>query len=414
MSRSKMKTVVTMMCTIASFQLCAYASDIDEAIRQHRMGTLIVETKPRAKVHVEQLRHEFWFGAAISSGAFGGWLSPEDERRYKEVFLANFNAGVTENALKWHAMERRKGQVDHTIVDAVLNWTHKHDIPLRGHCLFWGTPGRVQDWVKQLDDDALRETIKARAATIASRYRGQFAEYDLNNEMIHSNYYAERLGPGITKQMAEWVKQGDPEARLFVNDYDVLTGKRLDDYVAHIRGLLGQGVPIGGIGVQGHLHGESFDPDALRRALDELAQMGLPIRITEFNIPGQRSRFYGRRDLKLTSDEERAKAKALTDYYSICFAHPAVQGILMWGFWERANWIPQSSLYRRDWTPTPAADAYRELVFTKWWTRWNGRADAEGRCRVRAFYGRHRVTADGVEKIVNLDRAAGEATISFR
>ena len=28
-------------------------------------------------------------------------------------------------------------------------------------------------------------------------------EYDLNNEMIHGNYYAQRLGPGITKQMAD-------------------------------------------------------------------------------------------------------------------------------------------------------------------------------------------------------------------
>ena len=28
---------------------------------------------------------------------------------------------------------------------------------------------------------------------------------------------------------------------------------------------------------------------------------------------------------------------------------------MMWGFWEGANWIPQSSLYKRDWTPLPAA-----------------------------------------------------------
>ena len=414
MNWSKIGMVVTIACIFTLFQLSVYASDIDEAIQQHRMGTLIIETKPGAKVQVEQLRHEFWFGAAISSSAFSGRYDPENERRYKEVFLANFNAGVTENALKWHAMERYQGQVDHTVVDAILEWTSEHNIPVRGHCLFWGVTGRVQDWIKQQDDKMLRETIKTRATTIARRYRGRFAEYDLNNEMIHRNYYAERLGPGITKQMADWVKQGDPDARLFVNDYDVLTGKRLDDYITHIRGLLQEGTPIGGIGVQGHLHGESFDPNALRHALDKLAQIGLPIRITEFNIPGQRSRFMQRRNLKLTPDEERAKAKALTDYYRICFAHPAVHGILMWGFWEGANWIPQSSLYRRDWTPTPAADAYRELVFKQWWTQWNGEADTLGQCRVSAFYGKHRVTVDGEEKIVNLNQTAGKAVVSFR
>jgi endo-1,4-beta-xylanase len=414
MNWSKIGMVVTIACAFASFQLSAHASDIDDAIRQHRMGTLVIETRPGAKAQVEQLRHEFWFGAAISSSAFSGRYKPEDERRYKEVFLANFNTGVTENALKWHAMERYRGRVDYKVVEAILEWTSEHNIPLRGHCLFWGVPGRVQNWLKQMDDEMLREALKTRGTGIARRYRGRFAEYDLNNEMIHSNYYAERLGPGITKQMAEWVKQGDPDATLFVNDYDVLTGKRLDDYITHIRGLLQEGVPIGGIGVQGHLHGESFDPNALRQALGKLAKIGLPIRITEFNMPGQRSRFMKRRNLKLTPDEERVKAEALTEYYRICFAHSAVHGILMWGFWEGANWIPQSSLYRRDWTPTPAAEAYRELVFKQWWTQWNGQANTRGQCRVRAFYGKHRVTVDGQEKIVNLNQTAGEAVVSFR
>ncbi|NQT00641.1 MAG: endo-1,4-beta-xylanase [Planctomycetes bacterium] len=414
MKWSKIGMAVVITCTFTSFQFCAHASDTSMAIQKHRMGTLVIETKPGSKVQVEQLRHEFWFGAAISSSAFSGRFDPEDERRYKEVFLANFNAGVTENALKWHAMERYQGRVDYTVVDAILEWTSEHSIPLRGHCLFWGVPGRVQNWLKQLDDEMLREALQTRATNISRRYRGRFTEYDLNNEMIHSNYYAERLGPGITKQMAEWFKRQDPEARLFVNDYDVLTGKRLDDYITHIRGLLQDGVQIDGIGVQGHLHGESFDPNALRGALDKLAKIGLPIRVTEFNIPGQRSRFNQRRGLKLTPKEERAKAGALTDYYRICFANPAVQGILMWGFWEGANWIPQSSLYRRDWTATPAADAYRELVFNQWWTRWKGEADTGGQCRVRAFYGKHRVTSDGQEKIVNLKQTAGKAVASFR
>jgi GH35 family endo-1,4-beta-xylanase len=378
------------------------------------MGTLIIQTKPGAVVQVEQLRHEFWFGAAISSSPFSGRLDPEDEKKYKEVFLDNFNAAVTENALKWHAMERRRGRIDYSIVDAILKWTDEHDIPLRGHCVFWGVPARVQNWLKQLDYEQLREALETRATTIAARYRGRFAEYDLNNEMIHSNYYEQRLGPGITKKMADWFIQGDPDARLFVNDYDILTGRRLDDYIAHINGLLRNGVPIYGIGVQGHLHGESFNPDALRNALDELAKIGLPIRITEFNMPGQRSRFFGKRNLKLTPKQERAKAKALTDYYRICFEHPAVHGILMWGFWQGANWIPQSSLYKRDWTPTPAADAYRDLVFEQWWTKWKGRADAGGQCRIDAFYGKHRVTANGQHKIVDLKKNAGTENVSFR
>jgi hypothetical protein len=57
------------------------------------------------------------------------------------------------------------------------------------------------------------------------------------------------------------------------------------------------------------------------------------------------------RRLKMTPEQEEAKAREIVDYYTICFAEPAVHGILMWGFWEGANWIPASSLYKRDWTP---------------------------------------------------------------
>ncbi len=69
--------------------------------------------------------------------------------------------------------------------------------------------------------------------------------------MIHGNCYEDRLGPDITRDMVAWVRQEDPQATLYLNDYDILTGNHLDDYAAQIRTLLDQGVPIGGIGVRG-------------------------------------------------------------------------------------------------------------------------------------------------------------------
>ncbi len=403
--------------TLGFLCLCthgAQGADLDESIRQVRMGTLVVQAAPGAEIRVEQVRHEFWFGAAIANQMFGGRARGETAAKYQQVFLENFNAAVTENALKWHSMERRQGEVDSSAVDAILAWTAEHGIPLQGHNVFWGVPNMVQPWLKQLDDTTLRATLKTRAQDVARRYRGRFAEYDLNNEMLHGNYYEQRLGPGITRDMATWMRQEDPQAVLYLNDYDILTGRRLDDYMAQIRKFLDQGVPIGGIGVQGHLHGDSFNPDALQKALDRLAVFKLPVKVTEFNFPGQRSKYYGKRGAILSDAEEQAKAKALTDYYRICFAHPVVEGILMWGFWEGANWIPVSSLYRRDWSPTPAAKAYRDLVFKRWWTSWRGRADAQGRCEVRAFFGKHRVTAGGREIVVELKRKEPTKQISFR
>ena len=114
----------------------ASVADLDESIRQVRMGTLVVKAAPGVEVRVEQLRHEFWFGAALASQVFSVRMNPDDREKYRAAFLTNFNAAVTENALKWHSMESRRGSVDYATVDAILAWTGQHQIPLRGHNVF--------------------------------------------------------------------------------------------------------------------------------------------------------------------------------------------------------------------------------------------------------------------------------------
>jgi len=388
-------------------------NSLNGSINKYRKGELIIRAKRSADVTIEQLRHEFWFGCAISNSIAGNSWPEETKKMYKKKFLENFNSAVTENAVKWGSMEPRKGEVNYRIIDTIQKFTDENHLPLRGHNIFWGIPQFVQPWVKELSDAELRQTLQTRAETLGARYKGRFAEYDLNNEMIHGNYYEDRLGPDITRLMAQWVHSGDPDAKLWVNDYDILTGNRLADYMKHIRKLIIQGVPVAGIGVQGHLHAESFDRLALKNALDSLAIFKLPIRITEFNLPGQRSKYYEKKITTMTPEEEQQKAKDIVDYYRICFAHPAVEGILMWGFWEGANWIPVSSLYKRDWTPTPAAEAYKKLIFSEWWTKVSGKTGKDGVYSTPAFYGKYRVTVNGVSQEADLAKTKGKVVIEF-
>lgn len=395
------------------FGISAQTTELDTSIETNRKGNITIKANRGAIVNIEQVKHEFWFGCALPNGLFGGSMSEENKEIFQQKFLENFNAAVTENAVKWGNMERKRGEVNYKVVDNMLDWTEENDIPLRGHNIFWGIPKFVQPWVKDLSDEELEATMKNRAESLTARYKGRFVEYDLNNEMVHGNYYEDRLGPDITKKMTDWTKNGDPDIKLYLNDYDILTGNKLPEYMAQIRLLLKQDVPIAGIGVQGHLHAETFDRDELKNALDSLAQFDLPIRITEFNIPGQRSKYYKDRKLKMTPEEEELKANELVDYYRICFAHPAVEGILMWGFWEGANWIGVSSLYKRDWSPTPAASAYQNLIFKEWWTTENGTANEKGEFSVSAFYGKYKITVDGETKTVDLTKAKRKIEIKF-
>jgi endo-1,4-beta-xylanase len=424
-SEIKMPAICFLIISLIGFtyspEIKAQYPGINDSIAKYRKGELIVKAKRGSQVTVEQLRHEFWFGCAIPNSLAGG-MSKNNLNQFKEKFLENFNAAATENALKWMIMEPRKDEVNYTVVDSILRWTEKNNIPLRGHNLFWGivkSPNTgqqyVQQWVMELNDDELKQRIKERAEYITNRYKGRFAEYDFNNEMIHGNYYEDRLGPEITKLMAQWAHNGDPGAKLYVNDYDVLItgsplGIGLPEYMAHIRKLLKQGIPISGIGAQGHSHLETFDRKELRNALDSLAVFKLPIRITEFNLPGMRSMY---RQLQLTPGQEESKAKEIVDYYRICFAHPAVEGILMWGFWEGANWIPASSMYKRDWSPTPSAEAYKNLIFKEWWTKESGVAGRKGLFSVPAFFGKYKVTVNGISKEVDLTKAKGQVIADF-
>jgi GH35 family endo-1,4-beta-xylanase len=254
-------------------------------------------------------------------------------------------------------------------------WCEANGLRMRGHCIFWGRPKYVPQWQKDASDADLYPLILARAARVTRRWRGRIGEWDLDNELLDENMYRTRFGPWITQEMGAAARRGNPAVTLYTNDYAILAGykDKPERYAAQIRELLAQGVPIGGIGVQGHFVGNRPDPATVKRSLDLLAEFGLPIRITEYDC---------------TEDPD---GTALETVYRIGFAHPSVTGILMWGFWEGRHWKPKAALWSRDWTPTPRARMYEKLVQEEWHTKASGRTGADGRWGFHGFHGTYGV-----------------------
>ncbi len=368
----------------------------DADIRRVRMGTFVIETRPGARVKVEQLRHEFGFGTALASQMFLDLTPPAVRRKYEETVLANFNGAVFENALKWPAVEPEQGKLQWQVTDRITEFAAKNALTLRGHCLFWAVDEWVQPWVKALPPKELDAAIAKRISDVLGRYRGRIGEYDVCNEMLHGRFYEGRLGPEATVRMFRLAHEADPDAALYVNDYNILDGVEVARYEEQIARLLDSGAPVGGIGCQEHYSGGVAPYPVVTASLNRLARFGLPIRITEFDID--------------TADEAR-KAADLDAFFRTCFAHPSVTGIWQWGFWEGAHWRPRAALWRKDFSPTPAAEAYRALVYSEWWTRWEGTADEHGRCEVPAFFGRHRVTVDDASVEVDLARREKTRTV---
>jgi hypothetical protein len=70
-------------------------------------------------------------------------------------------------------------------------------------------------------------------------------------------------------------------------------------------------------------------------------------------------------------------------------------------------------LYKRDWSPTSAAEAYKNLIFKEWWTNTEGKINRKGELSVPAFFGKYKVTVDGITKEIDLTKAAGKVVIEF-
>jgi endo-1,4-beta-xylanase len=386
---------------------------IDARIAEIRMGNIVVQAKPGAEVKIQQLRHEFLFGTAITDSLAEkaeNAMSEQDRKIFLKILEENFNYAVHENALKWYDTEKEYKVVDYYLADRIYELCKERNIPMRGHCIFWEKDKYAMPWLKKLDNDELHAAVVRRAISVAGHFKGRIEEFDLDNEMINGDFFRRRLGYGIVNEMAWLVKAANPNAKLYVNDYGILVEKgfNANTYITQIENLLAAGVPIDGIGCQGHFVSSDKNDstgraattdDHVQRILDRLAKFNLPIKITECLV---------------SADTEEGKAEELRRFFRLCFAHPSVEAIIMWGFWEVGHWVPQSAMWKKDWTPTLQALAYRDLVFNKWWTQVSAKADKKGLVRSVAFYGDYAISCNGETKKATLSKKDRILEVSFK
>jgi GH35 family endo-1,4-beta-xylanase len=383
------------------------ASAINARIAKIRMGDIIVKTKPGSNVKIQQTRHEFQFGAAITNRLAEtdeDTLKNRDRKMYLKVLSENFNYAVHENALKWYECEKQADVVDYTVADRIWEICHDLNIPMRGHCIFWEMDEHIMPWLRDLDNDRLREAINHRAIGVTKHFKGRIDEFDLNNEMVHGEFFRRRLGYGIINEMAYMAKFGNPNIILYANDYGILVdgGYNALVYSKQIKYLLENGVPIDGIGMQGHFgyfNKWITSAEDMQKTLDQFAVFDLPIKITECDFD---------------YDDDKTKVNELRKFFTVCFAHPSIESIVFWGFWAGAMWRPNAALWEKDWSITPLGRAYRDLVFNKWWTKTSGKADKNGTFKTRAFYGDYIITSNGQEKKATLHKKNKSIQVTFK
>ncbi|PIN20603.1 Endo-1,4-beta-xylanase [Handroanthus impetiginosus] len=321
-------------------------------------------------VTVKQTQNSFPFGSCINRTNI-------DNEDFVDFFSKNFNWAVFGNELKWYWTEPQQGNFNYKDADEMVKFCESRNIQLRGHCIFWEVEGAVQSWLRSLSKNDLMTAVQNRLTGLLTRYKGKFKHYDVNNEMMHGSFYQDHLGKDIRVNMFKIANQLDPSAILFVNDYHVEDGadsrSSPEKYIEHILGLQEQGAPVGGIGIQGHI--DSPVGPIVCSALDKLGILGLPIWFTE---------------LDFSSDNEFVRADDLEVMLREAYAHPAVEGVMLWGFWELFMSRDNAHLVNAEGDINEAGKRYLDLK-QEWSSRAHGHINEQGQFEFRGFHGAYEV-----------------------
>ncbi len=383
----------------------AAAAERIEALRKTDLNIQVTTTSgevvPNALVEVEMQAHEFAFGSAITAVRLPG--ADEHNVIYSNKILDldgqghGFNWVVFENDLKWPAWEE-EWFVDKTELVNGIEWLVDNDIKIRGHTLVWPGSGNLPSDIPNNAGNIpyIQDRIDAHLQEILT-YPGvgeHIAEWDVLNETVTNRFLENTLqgepgystGREIYAEIFDRTREIDANTGLWINDYVTITlaneagNPQYEFLKSNIQELQEAGVDIEGIGFQGHVGGfPNGIPEVLAVYDAFYDSFGLKAKITEFDLPP-------------IVNEELA-ATYLHDFLTATFSHPSMNGFLFWSFWDGATYMNYGvNLFRLDWTPTPALDAFNQLVFNDWWTDEAFTTDVAGEVQERVFKGRYLIS----------------------
>lgn len=374
-----------------------------DRINQHRKGELTVRVVdrdgnplPGVQVFVQQTNHAFKFGSAVTAQLLAGnGQTAADREQYRSRVSSHFTTTVLENDLKWPFWEEWQSWNRQATMDTFA-WLKAQNLTVRGHNLIWPSSSNLPADARNLSGEALKTRIDQHFTDILKPEHagGKCYQWDVVNEPYTNFDIQGRIAAGATPQsngklgnqeIVRWFQLArnlDPQAQLFVNDYDILAAGGADvnhqTYLFELtRWMLEQGAPVDGVGMQGHF--DRITPPALMQTIiEQFSTLPVQLAITEFDI---------------NMADEELQAEYTRDVMTMIFSQPKFTDFLMWGFWEKSHWLPLGAMYRADWSSKPNALVYNDLLFREWWTNASGESDATGRFATRGFKGSYNVTA---------------------
>ena len=216
------------------------------------------------------------------------------------VLLREYNSITAENDMKPGEIEPEYGQFNWEKADKIANFCREHGIKLRGHNLMWHS--QIGKWMYQdekgnlLSKEQLYANMKHHITAVVERYKDIIYCWDVVNEAVADSPL--RWGQPPLRQSPMWqiageefiykafeyAHEADPNALLIYNDYNDAEPEKSQRIFDLVKRMKDAGVPIDGIGMQGHYNIYGPSAEEIDAAITKYSQIVDHIQFTELDI----------------------------------------------------------------------------------------------------------------------------------
>ena len=275
-----------------------------------------------------------------------------------------FNSITAENDMKPVSVHPKEGVWNWGGADSIANFCREKGIKLRGHCLCWHS--QFADWMfydkkgKPVKKEVFYERLREHIHTVVNRYKDVVYCWDVVNEAIAdqafgwpghpANPYRESTayklcGDEFIAKAFQFAHEADPNALLFYNDYNECDPGKRDRIYNMVKKMQAQGVPIHGIGMQGHYNIYGPSEEDIDAAITKYAELVKHIHVTELDL---RTNTEQGGQLRFSRGETKPQAPYIAtlqeDQYNRIFRifrkhKDVIDCVTFWNLSDRDSWL---------------------------------------------------------------------------
>jgi endo-1,4-beta-xylanase len=289
---------------------------------------------------------------------FGSAFSPAHQGNagYTAIAQAQFNMFTPENEMKWDTTEPSSGVFNFGPGDAIVSFAQQNGARVRGHNLVWHS--QLPAWVTALPQDQVQGAMENHITTQVSHYKGEIYAWDVVNEpfnedgTLRQDVFSNAMGPDYIADALRTAHAADPDARLYLNDFNIEgLNPKSDAMYNLVKSLKAQGVPIDGVGLESHfILGQV--PSTMLANMQRFAALGVDVAVTELD---------DRMTLPATDATLAQQADEFAAVVNNCLAVPRCPGVTQWAVGDADSWIPgtfagqgAATMYDENYQPKPS------------------------------------------------------------